>query len=75
MNAGAEAIIVICPACFQQMDSNQKKAGGVSGGTFGIPVLYLTELLALAMGVKPDEIGVRFHRSRLTALLEKYNLK
>jgi len=75
MNAGAEAMIVICPACFQQLDSNQKKAEGVSGNKFGIPILYLTELFALAMGIKPDDIGVRFHRSRLTALLEKYNLK
>jgi heterodisulfide reductase subunit B len=75
MNAGAEALIVNCPACFQQMDSNQKKAEKLSGGKYGIPVLYLTELYALAMGVKPEEIGVRFHRTRLTALLEKYNLK
>ena len=75
MNAGAEAIIVNCPACFQQFDSNQKKAEKVSGNTYGIPVLYITELLALAMGVKSDDIGVRFHRSRLTGFLEKYNLK
>jgi len=75
MNAGAEAMIVICPACFQQLDSNQKKAEGVSGSKFGIPVLYLTELFALAMGIKPDDIGVKFHRSRPAALLEKYNLK
>ncbi len=75
MNAGAEAIIVNCPACFQQFDNNQKKAEKISGNTYGIPVLYITELLALAMGVKSDDIGVRFHRSRLTSFLEKYNLK
>ncbi|MFX1393885.1 MAG: CoB--CoM heterodisulfide reductase iron-sulfur subunit B family protein [Promethearchaeota archaeon] len=75
MNAGAEAIIVNCPACFQQFDTNQKKAENISGNKYGIPVLYVTELLALAMGIKPDDIGVRFHRSRLTEILEKYNLK
>ena len=75
MNAGAEAIIVNCPACFQQFDSNQKKAGNLSGSTYNIPVLYITELLALAMGVNPDEIGVRYHRTRLTGFLEKNQLK
>jgi len=75
INAGAEAIIVNCPACYQQFDSNQKKAEKLSGNTYGIPVLYITELLALAMGVNPDEIGVRYHRIRLTGFLEKYNLK
>ena len=43
--------------------------------TFGIPVLYVTELLALAFGENPDELGVKFHRSRLTALLQKLGLK
>ncbi|MHA1292829.1 MAG: CoB--CoM heterodisulfide reductase iron-sulfur subunit B family protein [Promethearchaeota archaeon] len=75
INAGAEAIIVNCPACFQQFDTNQKKAEKMAGKTFNIPVLYITELLALAFGIKPDEIGLKFHRIRLNALLEKFNLK
>ena len=73
--AGAEAVIVNCPACFQQFDSNQKKAEGVSGKTYGLPILYITELLALGMGIKSDEIGVKFHRSRLKNLLEKHQIE
>ncbi len=75
IKAGAEAVIVNCPACFQQFDSNQKKAAGVSGKTYGLPILYITELLALGMGIKSDEIGVKFHRSRLKALLEKHQIE
>jgi len=75
MNAGAEVMIVNCPACFQQLDNNQKKAGDVGGKTFGIPVLYITELLALAFGENPDDLGLKFHRTRLTAFLEKHGLK
>ena len=75
MNAGAEAMIVNCPACFQQLDNNQKKAGEVGGKTFGIPVLYITELLALAFSENPDDLGLKFHRTRLTAFLEKHGLK
>ncbi|MFW9945870.1 MAG: CoB--CoM heterodisulfide reductase iron-sulfur subunit B family protein [Candidatus Odinarchaeota archaeon] len=75
INAGAEAFIVICPACFQQMDTNQKKAGTQSNSTFDIPILYLTELFALAFGYSPDDLGLKFHRARLTSFLEKYGLK
>ena len=75
MNAGAEAIIVNCPACYQQFDSNQKKAEKIGDNTFGIPVLYITELLALAFGENPDDLGLKFHRTRLTAFLEKHGFK
>lgn len=75
LRAGAEVFVVICPACFQQMDTNQKKAGTQSNNTFDIPILYLTELLALSFGASPDEIGLKFHRSRLTTFLDKHGLK
>ena len=72
MNAGAEAIIVNCPACFQQLDNNQKKAEKINESTFGIPILYITELLALAFGEDPKSLGLNFHRTRLKTFLEKH---
>ncbi len=75
VKAGADVFVVICPACFQQMDTNQKKAGTQSNNEFKIPILYLTELYALAFGMNPDELGLKFHRARLTEFLEKNGLK
>ena len=75
MNAGAEAMIVNCPACFQQFDSNQKKAEKIDDKTFGIPVLYVSELLALAFGEESKSLGLNFHRTRLKAILEKYGFE
>jgi heterodisulfide reductase subunit B len=75
IKAGADVFVVICPACFQQMDTNQKKAGTQSNNEFNIPILYLTELIALSFGMNPDELGLKFHRARLTAFLEKNGLK
>jgi heterodisulfide reductase subunit B len=75
LNAGADIFVVVCPACFQQMDTNQKKAGQQTNNTFDIPILYLTELMALAFGFSPDELGLKFHRARLTNFLEKWGLK
>ncbi len=71
LGAGAEAFIVICPACFQQMDTNQKNLSKLFEGDYNIPILYLTELLAIAFGINPDDIGMKFHRARATTLLEK----
>jgi len=75
MKAGAEVLIVNCPACFQQFDTNQKKAEKYAGTAFNIPVLYVTELLALAFGVSSEDIGLKFHRTRINPILEKMNLK
>ena len=50
--AGAEAILTPCPFCFAQFDSKQKD----------LPVLYLSELLALSMGLDGQEIGLQHHR-------------
>jgi heterodisulfide reductase subunit B len=44
------------------------------GIEYAIPVLYLTELYALAMEYTPDEIGLKYHRTRLSKILEKLNI-
>ena len=75
INAGAEAVVLNCPACYQQFDNNQKKAEKIDDKTFGLPVLYITELLALAFGENPDDLGLKFHRTRLTGFLEKHGFK
>jgi heterodisulfide reductase subunit B len=75
INAGADAFVVVCPACFQQMDTNQRNLKKMFEKDYNIPILYLTELLALSFGIKPDEIGMRYHRARTRSLLEKLELK
>ena len=66
-NAGVDCIVVNCPSCFQQLDGNQR---GLDGD-INIPILYITELLALGMGIPSDEIGMRFHRTRVNPVVEK----
>ncbi|KKL83613.1 hypothetical protein LCGC14_1973000 [marine sediment metagenome] len=73
-NAGADVIVVNCPACFQQFDTKQRDLEKKFETRFGIPILYLTELYALAMGFSPDELGLKFHRTRLTGILEKLGI-
>jgi heterodisulfide reductase subunit B len=63
--AGADILVVNCPACFQQFDTRQRDLGKKYETEYDIPVLYITELLSLAMGASADEIGLKFHRTRM----------
>jgi len=63
--AGVDIIVVNCPACFQQFDTRQRELSKAFDTEYAIPVLYITELYALAMGVSPEEIGLKYHRIRL----------
>ncbi|MBY8989093.1 MAG: hypothetical protein KGD61_11615, partial [Candidatus Lokiarchaeota archaeon] len=64
MKAEVDIIVVNCPACFQQFDTRQRDLGKAYETEYSIPVLYITELYALAMGVSPEDIGLKFHRVR-----------
>ena len=69
--AGADVIVVNCPACFQQFDTQQRDLSKETGAEYKIPVLFLTELIALGMGISADDIGLKFHRTRLNDILAK----
>lgn len=69
---GADALVLCCPSCFLQFDNNQNLMEK-DGEKFGIPVIYFTELLGLAMGLKPDELGLASHRVSVEPFLEKWN--
>jgi len=59
--AGAQAIAVNCPSCYQTLESNQRKVNLKFEEEYMIPVFYITELMALAFGHTPEEIGLKFH--------------
>ncbi|MEM0448787.1 MAG: CoB--CoM heterodisulfide reductase iron-sulfur subunit B family protein [Methanomassiliicoccales archaeon] len=54
--SGANCILTPCPFCFLQFDLRQKQ---------GIPVLFLPEMIALAFGASAEQIGLRYHRTKL----------
>ncbi len=61
--AGLACLVVACPACFEMLDGRQEEALGAVGGGKAMPVLYLTQLLGLALGLRPGELGLQFNRS------------
>jgi heterodisulfide reductase subunit B len=61
-DAGCDLIIVACPFCFEQFDLGQVIIGRKLGTSFDMPVLYVTQLLGLAMGIDGGHLGLRLHR-------------
>lgn len=76
MAAGADILVCNCPSCFQQFDSEQRNVNKIAddGKKYKFPIIYITELLALAMGATQDELGLKFHRNNPKAILKKVNL-
>jgi heterodisulfide reductase subunit B len=68
---GADVLVVVCPACFTQFEMSQSKVNKAFNTEYKIPTLYFTELLALAFGEKPEDIGLKYHRVKLKSLLER----
>lgn len=73
--AGANCVVVVCPACYQQYEFNQRELNKLNGSDYDLPIFYLSELVALAFGLKPDDLGFKFHRVRPKALLETINIE
>jgi heterodisulfide reductase subunit B len=55
---GAEVITTVCPLCQFNLESFQKEAGERHRQT-SVPVLYFSQLLALALGAPPHTIGLQ----------------
>jgi heterodisulfide reductase subunit B len=56
--AGADCIMVACPLCHANLDIRQKEIEEASGEEYGMPVFYMTQLLALAAGVPFGKLGL-----------------
>jgi len=56
--AGAEVIVTVCPLCHLMLDARQKALEQKRGEAIGIPVLYVTQLAGVALGLGPEELGL-----------------
>lgn len=66
---GANAIAVACPLCHVNLDTRQAEVEKEYDAEYGIPIFYFTQLMALAFGVPPDQLGLKKHFISPDALL------
>jgi heterodisulfide reductase subunit B2 len=69
--AGAEVIVTVCPLCHLMLDAKQKVLEQKHGETIGIPVLYVTQLAGIALGLGPEELGLFMNSVSPMAMVEK----
>ncbi len=58
---GADCMVTPCPLCHLNLDANQFDAAKVKDTAIGLPVLHLPQLLGLAFGFTPRELGLQRH--------------
>jgi succinate dehydrogenase / fumarate reductase cytochrome b subunit len=70
IDAGADALVSPCPLCHLNLDLQQPDAAKVVGRDLGLAVLHLPQLVGLALGFAPRELGMGKHVVR-TELVER----
>jgi succinate dehydrogenase / fumarate reductase cytochrome b subunit len=59
VDAEADCLVTPCPLCHLNLDLQQPLAEKVVGRELDMPVLHLPQLLGLALGLKPKELGLQ----------------
>jgi heterodisulfide reductase subunit B len=67
--AGANCITLVCPFCSIMYDDNQRKIESTFDVDYGLPVLFYPQMLGLAMGFDPRELGLNMNRVKPTELI------
>ncbi|MEK6525374.1 MAG: CoB--CoM heterodisulfide reductase iron-sulfur subunit B family protein [Nitrospirota bacterium] len=60
-DGGADFMVTPCPLCHMSLDIYQDRAGKAVNTNLSLPILHLPQLLGLAMGIPPKDLGVSRH--------------
>lgn len=66
-----DALIAVCPACVTQFDRKEKVIARKTGKELDIPVLYLPEIMAVALGVSLEDLSLTNRSVKPNKLIEK----
>ncbi len=70
IDADADCLVTPCPLCHLNLDLQQPLAEKVVGRQLGMPVLHLPQLVGLALGLNPKELGLSKHVVRPTSVID-----
>jgi heterodisulfide reductase subunit B len=73
VRAGADCIAVSCPMCQVNLDLRQQDINQQTGKNYQMPIVYITQLLGLCLGISPDELGFKKLMVPAANVLEKVN--
>jgi succinate dehydrogenase / fumarate reductase cytochrome b subunit len=61
VDADADCLVTPCPLCHLNLDLQQPLAERTVGRQLNMPILHLPQLLGLAFGLEPNELGMQRH--------------
>jgi len=70
LDAEADCLVTPCPLCHLNLDLQQPGAERLVGRELGMPVLHLPQLVGLAFGLSPKELGMNKHVVRPTSVID-----
>lgn len=54
----ADVIATVCPMCNVNLEVYQTQVNHEFGSNFVVPIMYFTQLMGVALGLKPDRLGI-----------------
>jgi succinate dehydrogenase / fumarate reductase cytochrome b subunit len=70
MDAEADCLVTPCPLCHLNLDLQQPLAERYGGRDLGLPILHLPQLVGLAFGLSPKELGFSKHVVKPTSVID-----
>jgi heterodisulfide reductase subunit B2 len=68
---GAEAVTLACPMCHMALDLYQSKAEKIVRRDLDLPVVFFTQLIGLALGIEPAQLGLQRHIVSTTSVVAR----
>jgi len=71
VDAGADCVIAPCAFCHLQFDISQVQLTQNLGKKYELPVVFMTQLVGLAFGMSPEEVGLDKNKTQIQSFTEK----
>ena len=75
LEAGAQAVVLACPMCHSNLDLRQKAMAKRSDKEMMVPILYITQLVGLALGLDPAALDLKRHFVKTMPFVQEINTK
>ncbi len=70
--AGPDAVVLVCPFCAVMYDDNQKKVAAQLEAELDLPVLFLPQVLGLALGFSAKDMQLKLAKNKCEKLIAAF---